>query len=52
MNNQDPRYQRLLPIFNHPAKTKIIITSRGTGKSYSYKYHILERIEKEGKEFI
>jgi hypothetical protein len=52
MNKQDPRYQRLQPIFNHPASTKIIIYSRGTGKSYSKKYQMLQLIEKEQKEFI
>lgn len=52
MNKQDPRFKRLQPIFNHPAPTKIIIFSRGTGKSYSKKYQMLELIEQEQKEFI
>lgn len=52
MNKKDVRYQRLLPILEHPAKTKIIIFGRGSGKSYSTKYLILENIEKKGKEFI
>ena len=52
MNNQDHRYLRLNPIFNHSASTKIIIWGRASGKSYSTKYRVLEEIEKEGKEFI
>ncbi len=52
MNNQDPRYQRLQPIFQHPAHTKIIIWGRASGKSYSTKYRALTEIEKENKEFI
>ena len=52
MNKLDPRYQRLIPIFNHPTQTKIIIYGRDTGKSYNFKYWILEQIEKEQKEFI
>jgi len=52
MNNQDPRYLRLLPILNSLAQEISIIFGRGSGKSYSTKYWILEQIEKEGKEFI
>ena len=52
MNKLDPRYQRLLPIFQHPAQTKIIIWGRGSGKSFSTKYRILEQIEQENNEFI
>ena len=52
MNNQDPRYLRLQPIFNHPAQLKIIIWGRDTGKTYSTKYQILEKIENQQKEFI
>lgn len=52
MTQQDKRYQRLLPIFTHSSQTKIIIYGRDTGKTYSTKYWILEKIEKEKKEFI
>ena len=52
MNNQDPRYQRLLPILSSPAQEISIIFGRGSGKSYGTKYWILEQIEKQGKEFI
>jgi len=52
MNHQDKRYQRLLPILQSSAQEISIIFGRGSGKSYSVKYWILEQIEKEGKEFI
>jgi len=52
MSSKDKRYLRLLPIFQHSAKVKIIIWGRGSGKSFSTKYRILEQIEKENHEFI
>ncbi|RHZ36345.1 phage DNA encapsidation protein [endosymbiont GvMRE of Glomus versiforme] len=52
MNKQDKRYQRLQPVFNHLAKTKIIIWGRASGKSYSTKYRALTEIENQQKEFI
>ena len=52
MNNQDKRYQRLLPILNSSAQEISIIFGRGSGKSYGTKYWILEQIEKQAKEFI
>lgn len=52
MNKQDPRYQLLQPLLNSSASEISIIFGRGSGKSYSTKYWILERIEQEQKEFI